>query len=389
MHKIDVSKGECISTVSNQWANRSDDQRFTNLTDLRAQVALWESQSVTKDILPQDIRAVYDNLRPDFLGLEIEGEVVEASHWGFDQIARIAEAPASYLRSLPAPLAALNLNYGLAATDQREAAAYLRNVPGEKTTLRGMTSTKYGRIFDREVVDAVMNVAGNGNGDTRWKVPGCIDWGGEYGISYNSEVDITKENTTLYASDRDVFLFLVDDRNPIEVGKLSDGSPDLMFRGFYVWNSEVGCRTFGFSSMYLRGVCQNRNLWGVEGFNEIVFKHTSGAPGRFIEQATPALMTFADGASSRLVAGVQAAKQAIVAKDDEERIDFLAKFGFSQKQGNRVIQQHLIEEGNKPSSVWDFSQGITALARQETLQDARLKLEQVAGKMLDKVKVPA
>ena len=39
------------------------------------------------------------------------------------------------------------------------------------------------------------------------------------------------------ASDRDVFLFLVDDTNPIEAGRLPDGSPDLYFRGFYCWNS--------------------------------------------------------------------------------------------------------------------------------------------------------
>lgn len=50
-------------------------------------------------------------------------------------------------------------------------------------------------------------------------------------------VDVTKDTTTLYASDRDVFLFLVDDTNPIEAGRLADGSPDLYFRGFYCWNS--------------------------------------------------------------------------------------------------------------------------------------------------------
>ena len=43
-------------------------------------------------------------------------------------------------------------------------------------------------------------------------------------------VDITKDTTTLYASDRDVFLFLVDDTHPIEAGRLADGSPDLYFR---------------------------------------------------------------------------------------------------------------------------------------------------------------
>jgi hypothetical protein len=39
--------------------------------------------------------------------------------------------------------------------------------------------------------------------------------------------------------------FLVDDLNPIEAGRLPDGLPDLYFRGFYCWNSEVGAKTLG------------------------------------------------------------------------------------------------------------------------------------------------
>ncbi len=77
-------------------------------------------------------------------------------------------------------------------------------------------------------------------------------------MSHNPFVDVTKDTTTLYASDRDVFLFLVDDTNPIEAGRLPDGSPDVYFRGFYCWNSEVGSKTLGIASFYLRAVCMNR-----------------------------------------------------------------------------------------------------------------------------------
>ena len=54
-------------------------------------------------------------------------------------------------------------------------------------------------------------IAGNGTGDTRWKVPGVLDWSTSI---YNPNVDISKDTTTLYASDRDIFVFLVDDLNP-------------------------------------------------------------------------------------------------------------------------------------------------------------------------------
>lgn len=389
-HQIDVSRGQCIGTVSQQWANRGEDERFTSLSALRAQVDTWANESFNSAVLPSKISAFYDETQPDLLGLRVGDTEVDATHFGFDHIARVANAPANYLRSLPGALAAVNLNYGLQTAEPKEVACYLRNPEGaDKAVLRAITSTRYGRILDREVVDAVMRVAGDGVGDTRWKVPGTIEWGSKFGISYNPNVDITKQNTTLYASDRDVFLFLVDDMNPIEVGKLANGEPDLMFRGFYVWNSEVGGRTFGFASMYLRGVCQNRNLWGVEGFNEITFKHVGSAPSRFENEAAPALLGFANNSQTRLVQGVKAAKDAKVASTDEDRLDFLARFGFSERQANKVVDTCLIEEGTKPESVWDFAQGITALARAETYQENRLKLEQVAGKLLDRVKVPA
>ena len=57
----------------------------------------------------------------------------------------------------------------------------------------------YGRIYDHELVRAVQRIAGNGTGDTRWKVPGVLDW--STGV-YNPRVDVTHDTTTLYASDR-------------------------------------------------------------------------------------------------------------------------------------------------------------------------------------------
>ena len=99
---------------------------------------------------------------------------------------------------------------------------------------------------------------------------------------------MTKDTTTLYASDRDVFLFLVDDTHPIEAGCLANGEPDLYFRGFYCWNNEVGSKTLGIASFYLRAVCMNRNIWGAEGFEEISIRHSKFAAHRFAHQAAVA-----------------------------------------------------------------------------------------------------
>ena len=45
----------------------------------------------------------------------------------------------------------------------------------------------------------------------------------------------------------------------------------------------------------------------------------------------------------------------------------------------------LVEEGHPPESVFDFVQGITAVARAEPRQDARLDVELKAKKLMDQV----
>ena len=51
----------------------------------------------------------------------------------------------------------------------------------------------------------------------------------------------------------------------------------------------------------------------------------------------------------------------------------------------RIIETVLTEEGHPPASVFDFVQGITAFARAEPRQDARLDLELKAKRLLEQV----
>jgi hypothetical protein len=283
------------------------------------------------------------------------------------------------MRQLPAALAGINLQHGL-LSHRTELLKTLEADDGP-VELRAVTGPDYGRIWDHELVAAVIDIAGNGTGDTMWKVPGVLDWAT---MTHNPFVDITKDTTTLYASDRDVFLFLVDDTHPIEAGRLADGSPDLYFRGFYCWNSEVGSKTLGIASFYLRAVCMNRNLWGVENFEEITIRHSKFAAQRFAREAAPALTSFANSSPAPFIAGIKAARERIVARSDEDRESFLRKRGFSKSETAKIIETVLSEEGTKPQSIFDFVQGITALARSKTHQDARLELEGKARRLLER-----
>jgi hypothetical protein len=387
-----IAHGIGNSTVSSQWYNRPDDQKFLSIDEMLTYKKA-DAKSLTSRIVDThrlNIIGTPDEKNPSRGSITVEYDdengrenMNTPTNWSFGQLSQLAGAPSGYLRNLPAELAADNLMWGLRYNRGKELIkTYGGNAAG--SDLRAATGPDYGRIFDHEIIEPIKNLVDDSNG--RWKVAGQMT-GMKDGLAvYDPEVPVTLATTTLFASDRDVFIFLVDDRNPIEVGKLANGEPDLMFRGFYAWNSETGSKTAGIAAMYLRGVCMNRNLWGVENFHEIKIKHTKFAPDRFAQEARPALQSFANGSTAQFVQGVADAKAAIIAKDNDDRLDFLTRRGgLSQTLAKAAAARHIKEEGRPVSSVWDAVQAITAIARDIPHQDDRIALEKKGGALLDKV----
>ncbi|PBB23999.1 MULTISPECIES: DUF932 domain-containing protein [unclassified Mesorhizobium] len=379
--RVDISRGERVGRVSSEWFSRPDDERYLSLTELYDAVRARADRATARTVESRAVRVEASRENAERLSLIVPGQdqPIAPTHWSFGQLCSLIGAPATYMRQLPAPLAGINLQHGL-LSHRAELVKTLEAEDG-RIELRAVTGPDYGRIWDHELVAAVMKIAGNGTGDTMWKVPGVLDWAT---MTHNPLVDITKDTTTLYASDRDVFLFLVDDTHPIEAGRLPNGEPDLYFRGFYCWNSEVGSKTLGIASFYLRAVCMNRNLWGVEGFEEISIRHSKFAAQRFAHEAAPALTSFANSSPEPFIAGIKAAREKIVARSDDDRETFLRKRGFSKVETGKIIEAVLQEEGRPPESIFDFVQGMTAHARTKSHQDSRLELEGKAKALLEK-----
>lgn len=381
-YRVDISRGQRIGRVSSEWFARPEDERYLSLTSLHDAVRSRADRASARTVETRALRVEASRDGAERLALimpDRDGPVAP-THWSFGQMCGLVGAPAAYLRQIPAPLAGINLQHGL-LSHRAELVKTLEADDG-RVELRAVTGPDYGRIWDHELVAAVMRIAGDGVGDTRWKIPGVLDWST---MTYKPFAAVTKETTTLYASDRDIFLFLVDDAHPIEAGRLANGDPDLFFRGFYCWNSEVGSKTLGMASFYLRAVCMNRNIWGAEGFEEIAIRHSKFAADRFAREATPALESFAQSSPAPFMAGIKAARERIVARDVDDRAAFLRKRGFSKGETEKIIATVLDEEGRPPERLFDFVQGITALARTKPHQDARLELEGRAAKLLANV----
>lgn len=72
-----------------------------------------------------------------------------------------------------------------------------------------------------------------------------------------------------------------------------------------------------------------------------------GGRGDAIE-AAPALTRFANSSPIPFINGVKAARERIVARNDDERTEFLRERGFSKAETANTIETVLPEEGRKP-----------------------------------------
>jgi hypothetical protein len=87
-----------------------------------------------------------------------------------------------------------------------------------------------------------------------------------------------------------------------------------------------------------------------------------------------------------LLAGIKASKAAGIAKDDDERKEFLTaeSMGFSMAMAEKICDVCELEEGRRPETAWDFIQGITAVARRAPNNDTRLDMERKAQKLMQR-----
>lgn len=357
-----------LMTASKQWANRPDDERFLSLRDLQAAVATRRRQSAEKTTSFQALEVA--TLNGDII-LRDGFEDTRLTHWSFSQLSRMAKAPAGYLRSLPPELAVIPLSWSMDQHAYGDGKVLLHHSshgdrPGIPTdrTARAITSRSYGRIWDIDVVNAIDSQLD----PNVWQVPAA---------SYTSSDP--KRATTLYASDRDVFVFLVNEENAIEIPG-SNGT-DMLYRGFFAWNSETGSKTFGLTTFLYRTICDNRIVWGAQDVNELRIRHSRGGPSRFIREAEPFLKNYLQTGTEKVVAQIEAAKEKVVAESEDDVVKWLRGKGFTQGLAAVAARKAREEDGN-PRSVWSLVQALTSQAQQSTHTDERVAIETKAGKLL-------
>lgn len=359
-----------LMKASREWMTRPDDERFTSLDAMLAHFKYQRSisrEEVVSTMILEARPVEEDEERKSLVLMGADEGPAMTSHHSFGQLCQLVKAPAGYLRTLPADIAADNLNFGLKSRAVDQVGTLVRK--NGFAQLAAATGPQYGRIWNHDIVEALVKRFGNGV-DGEFTVPG----------EFGQAVDVDKRNTTLYASDRDMFVFLADEQNRIEIPNRRHGQPGSLARGFFVWNSEVGSTSLGVATFLFDYVCMNRMVWGAEGYQEIRIRHSSGAPGRWLDEVAPAIKAYAEKSADSIVSGIEAARSAKIGDQDKVK-EFLAN-RFSKTKAEAISLAHFADEDRPIESLWDAAVGITAYARGISYQDERVNLEREAGKIM-------
>lgn len=349
--------------ANRQWATRPDDERFFSIQALHDATKAYAATAIEREsVALSSLRVEADK---DQIALVGKGGIpAELTHWAFGQLSQRVGAPASYMRELPATLAAQNLNHGLAkrVKDDEAATVNLLFHKNDGYLLRSITSDKYARVWNWEVAERLIDLEGKG-----W-TPATPD------------IRKIDDRLPLYASDHDMFAFIM---HPDRVIR-EQGNPTGLKRGLIVSNSEVGGGSLFLMRFLYREVCGNFIIWGASEVHEVRVRHVGNIRSRFAEWEVAVAEYMNESAQSE-EGKILRAQTKRIAGTKEELLDALfgkRSLNLSRKLLTASYDMIQPEDGD-PLTAWAVAQGMTRYSQLTPYADERLRIDRAAGLILE------
>jgi len=373
--------------ANKQWSERPADERFSSLQEMFDVCKAYATQARTKNVPYSDIRV--EAVGGDVQVIGKAGVPAKLTHWAFGQLSRLVEAPADYLRQLPATLAVQNLNHGLKEKNTPNDASLMFHANGS-LLLRSITSELYTRIWNWEVVKRLLPLQEQG-----WRTPPARPaFENQSGTRPATAQDVLEVKAGglsinegdliapagLYASDHDMFAYMINEK-----ARIADGTPEGLSRGFFVENSEVGASAFKLTTFLYRYTCANHIVWGAKDVKQISI---CAADHKAWNKLSVEVRKYADESAADLEAKIQKARYFEIAATKDEVLDKLFGMRITTRKNLDAAYELAVENektDGTPTTVWGMTQGLTRLSQTLPYADARNDVDRAAGKVLELV----
>ena len=181
--------------------------------------------------------------------------------------------------------------------------------------------------------------------------------------------------TGLYAGEQDLFAFLIDPAGWVEI----DG--EAFAPGFFVWNSEVGCRSIGIETFWFQAICQNHIVWDAVEVVEFSRKHTANVHDSLgeIRRILDELVAKRDARRDSFAKAIASAMTAKLGNDAEEVQKVLGQNGITRSVAKEALR---IAERQGAFTIFSLVDAITRIAREVPYVGLRTELDQKAARLL-------
>ena len=370
--------------AAKQWSTRPADQRFWTIEEM-AQAVREHKESARQALVKNNTLRI---AATDNDNLAIVGEAgipATLTNWSFNQLCNRLGAPAGYLAKLPRELVSANLEHGLRNDNEGETNLLIHR--NGSTVCRALTSDQYARIWNYDICETLQRAAQSG-----WRVPPARPAGKENEVTrIATEADCVRSGhpvlgikpgdliapAGLYASDHDMFAFMVNDEN-----RLNDGSEGGLSRGFFVSNSEVGANALKIVKFLYRHVCGNHIVWDASEVEELRIVHRGENDLRYESRMIRSMREYANSSAIADQSRIDSARRLEIADSRDKVINTIFASRVLSKAVAESAYNRAEQDNENPRSKWGFVQGVTALSQETQFADKRNELDRAAGKIL-------
>jgi hypothetical protein len=261
---------------------------------------------------------------------------------------------------------------------------------------RCFTSTRYERIWNHKIVGHLQNL----QAEDGWRVPPARPAGVEGErtrkateadcLSRRVPLGVQPGDTVapagLYASDRDMFVFMIDDDHTI-TNPLDKDSP--LARGFFLWNSEVGDKSFGLTTFLYDGVCGNHIVWGAQEVTELRLRHVGRAPTHAFGQMRMSLRRYSQSSARATQDVLNRASEYELGETKEEVLEYLFKYisrrALPLPKGT-VTEAYDVADATpryNPRTPLGIVGGLTEINQKQAHASQRVERDRAASKLLE------
>jgi hypothetical protein len=219
--------------------------------------------------------------------------------------------------------------------------------------VRSIHGTQYSRLWNIDLLNAVLDVAED----------------------FSPPQKAVTGATGLYAGQQDMFCFLIDPAGWTEIGE------QAFAPGLFVWNSEVGRRSFGVQTFWFQSCCGNHIVWDAVEVVDFQKRHT----GNVIDSLNDVRSIIANLVRKRDerkdgFAKVIAQAMGETVGDREEAEKLLIKHGIGRTLVKKAVTN--IGDAGKPFTIFTLVDALTQLTQEVRYAGDRTEADEKVSKLL-------